>query len=77
MTIRVPEQFKSSKGDGKVSRTIKGLGATVVLFGAQYTPLTEAEWTVGVNAALILLAAAYTLYGLTMKAYNRTHAEKK
>ena len=74
--IKVPESLKSSKGDGHISRTLKGLGATLVFFGAMYTPMTEHELAAVFKGILILVATTYSLIGLFLKAWNRTHTEK-
>jgi len=70
MNVTIPETLKSSKGDNKLSRTIKGLAGVIVLGAAMYTPLTEAEVVQVINQLLVAGSAIYSLYGLGMKLYN-------
>lgn len=71
MAIQIPEKLQSSKGDGTLSRSIKGAVGVLVFLGASYTPLTQEGLTELVNQLLVVLTALYTFYGLAMKAYNK------
>lgn len=69
----VPDVFQSSKGDGSISRTIKGAATAVVFIGTMYTPYTENEWVQFINLLLVIGAGIYSAYGFLLKLYNKYH----
>ena len=73
--IHIPENLKSSKGDGSVSRTLKGLVGVFIAILVSYTPIVEADAILLVNSLLLIVSVAYSLVGLYKKYYNRTHDE--
>lgn len=75
--ITVPTTFQSSKGDGSISRTIKGAAGVIVFVAASQTPLSESEVAAIVNQMLVFVAAGYTLYGLVLKAYNKVTGDNQ
>lgn len=75
--IKVPEIFKSSKGDGSLSRTITGLALALVTIVALYTPLTEVELIDLINQILMAAGAVYGVYGFVLKLYNKATGEHK
>ena len=78
--IKIPENLKkalrSSKGDNKLSRSVKGGLGTLVFFVAYTTSLTESDALLAVNAILLLLSAAYGAFGVFAKIYNKYHNDK-
>lgn len=74
--IKIPSILQSSKGDGSLSRTIKGVLGAAVFLTVQNTGLSEEMVVSVVNQALIAFSAVYALYGLVMKVYNRIYPQE-
>lgn len=74
--IHIPENLKSSKGDGSVSRTLKGLTGVLVFLIVSYTPIVEADAILLVNSLLLIVSVAYSLVGLLKKYHNRFNEDK-
>lgn len=70
------EFLKSSKQDGSVSRTVKGLTGVLVFIIVSYTPITEVDAVSLVNSLLLLGSVAYSLLGLYKKYYNSKNKKK-
>lgn len=69
--VKIPEVLKSSDGTGNISRTVTGIAGLIIVIGASYLPITEAEIAEIINQALIVGASIYTLYGLVIKVRNK------
>lgn len=75
--VKIPEFIKSSKGDGSVSRTYKGIVGTLVFIVVSYTSITQQETLAIVNNLAMAASGIYAVYGVVMKIYNRFSSEKK
>lgn len=69
--------IKSSKGDGSISRTIKGAVVLITLiFASLNIDIPEALIYQAVEAVALALSAGYTAYGILAKIYNRVSKKK-